>query len=65
MADTDRPRWWFGLRGFARFLGAGGLALFAYDELTHRPGGPPWRWLVFGAVVCGVLSALFPRRRRG
>jgi hypothetical protein len=60
---TVRPRWWLGLRNFACFLLAGGLGVLAYAALTHRPGGLPWGGLLFGAAVCGVLSALFPARR--
>ncbi|WP_225097343.1 hypothetical protein [Streptomyces sp. CoH27] len=63
-ARTVRPRWWLGLRGFAVFLLGGGLGTFAYAVVTHRPGGVPWGGLLFGALVCGTLCALFPGRRR-
>ncbi|OIJ90189.1 hypothetical protein BIV23_40995 [Streptomyces monashensis] len=61
---TARPRWWLGLRGFGCFLLGGGLGFLAYAALTHRPGGPPWGGLLLGALVCGVMGALFPGRRR-
>lgn len=61
-SDMDRPRWWFALRGFAFFLVGGGLGAFVDATLTHRPGGAPWGGVLIGALVCGTLSALFPRR---
>jgi len=62
---TDRPRWWYGLRGFAFFLAGGGLGFFAYAVISRRPGGAPWGWLLAGAVVCGVVSAMARRGGHG
>ncbi|MFB7502521.1 hypothetical protein [Streptomyces broussonetiae] len=62
--QTGRSRWWYGLRGFAFVLLGGGLGAFTYGALTHRPGAMPWGGMFFGAVVCGVLGAAFPPRRR-
>ncbi|KUN63300.1 hypothetical protein AQJ46_31415 [Streptomyces canus] len=59
-----RPRWWYALRGFAVFVVAGGLGSLRYVATTHRPGGMPWGGLLFGAIVCATISALFPGRRR-
>ncbi|MER5602565.1 hypothetical protein [Streptomyces sp. NPDC002265] len=63
-SDIARPRWWYALRGFAVFFVAGGLGSFLYVVTTHRPDGMPWGGLLFGAIVCATLSALFPGRRR-
>ncbi|MEV6833891.1 hypothetical protein AB0N17_05110 [Streptomyces sp. NPDC051133] len=64
-AVTGRPGWRYALRGFALFLLGGGLGAFGYATVSHRPGGMPWGGVLFGALVCAVLSALFARRRRG
>jgi hypothetical protein len=61
---TVRPRWWLGLRNAVCFLLAGGLGILAYAAVTHRTGGLPWGGPLFGAAVCGALSALLPPRRR-
>lgn len=63
-SDSARPRWWSALRGVVLFLLAAGLGSLAYSVVTHRPGGIPWGGMLFGALVCGSLSALFPGRRR-
>ncbi|MBM9504386.1 hypothetical protein [Actinacidiphila acididurans] len=64
-SDTARPRWWIALRSFLGFFVGGGLGSFAYQVVSHRPlDGMPWGWLLFGSIVCGALSALFPGRGR-
>ncbi|MCQ9182120.1 hypothetical protein KMT30_24365 [Streptomyces sp. IBSBF 2953] len=62
--ETVRPRWWSALRGFVFFLVGGALGAFAYAAVSRRPGGVPWGWVVFGALVCAAVGALSPRRRR-
>lgn len=63
--EIDRPRWWFGLRGFAFCLVGGGLGCFAYVVVvSHRLGAASWGWLLFASILSGTFSALFPRRRQ-
>jgi hypothetical protein len=53
------------LRGFLLFFVCGGLGSFVYGVMRHRPvDGMPWGGLLFGAIVCAMLSALFRGRRR-
>ncbi|MET7456548.1 hypothetical protein ABZT03_32660 [Streptomyces sp. NPDC005574] len=51
--------------GLDVFFVGGGLGSFLYVATTHRLDEMPWSGLLFGAIVCATLSALFPGRRRG
>ncbi|MEU1200451.1 hypothetical protein ABZ446_30120 [Streptomyces sp. NPDC005813] len=64
-SDMVRPRWRPALRGFLLFLAAGGLSSFVYEKMRHHSvDGSVWGGLLFGAIVCATLTALFPGRRR-
>ncbi|TQF04676.1 hypothetical protein E6W39_23700 [Kitasatospora acidiphila] len=63
--EIDRPSGWRWLRNFAIFVVNGGLAILTCTMVTHQPVSVvPWGGLLFGGLVFGTLSMLFPRRRR-
>ncbi|MEU4169885.1 hypothetical protein AB0F46_23770 [Streptomyces sp. NPDC026665] len=64
-STTERPRWWFALRGGAAFLVGGALGLIAYEGIRrHSIASAPWSGLLLGTVVAAAFGALFPRRER-
>ncbi|MFD7164657.1 hypothetical protein [Streptomyces violascens] len=64
-SDIARPRWRSALRGFLFFFVGGGLGSLVYGVMRDRPvGGMPWGGLLFGALVCATITALFPGRQR-
>ena len=60
---TGSPLWVIAGAAGAAFLAGGRFGTFGPDDasqfnrLAKRAAGPPWRWLIYAAVLCALLSA--------
>ena len=60
---TGSPLWVIAGAAGAAFLAGGRFGTLGPDDasqfnrLAKRAAGPPWRWLIYAAVLCALLSA--------